>query len=217
MTDLPRRTVTAVVYGAIVLAAVGGPFEIFVLFVAAMAVLSAVELFGLRRAGFAVVLELAIVAAGLASLLYLRSASAPRPIGCGAECMWGPVLMTIVAVWAGDVVAYVVGSSVGRHKIVPRISPGKTWEGTVSGVIAAFAVVILWSRPELGPPPWSVAIAILIGPVAFGGDVLESWVKRLAGVKDSGTLLPGHGGMLDRIDSLVAAATLVAAVVAAVR
>ena len=108
------------------------------------------------------------------------------------------------------VVAYVVGSTVGRRRIVPRISPGKTWEGTIAGFVAAGVVVILWSRPGLGVPLVSALIAVLIGPAAFAGDLLESWVKRRAGVKDSGTLLPGHGGILDRIDSLVAAAPLVA-------
>lgn len=210
MSDLPRRTVTAVVYGAIVLAAVRGPSELFVLLVAVLAALAAVELLGLRQAGVADAVELVIVAVGLAALVYLRFAPAPPPLGCGADCMWGPLLMTIVAVWAADVVAYVVGSTVGRRRIVPRISPGKTWEGTLAGFVAAALVVVLWSRPGLGLPLVSALIAVLIGPAAFAGDVLESWVKRRAGVKDSGTILPGHGGVLDRIDSLVAAAPLVA-------
>ncbi len=72
-----------------------------------------------------------------------------------------PMLMTIVAVWAADVAAYAVGSTVGRRKIVPRISPGKTWEGTIAGLLSAGAVVILWSRPGLGVPASSVLLAIL--------------------------------------------------------
>ncbi len=213
MKDLPRRTLTAVVYGAVVLAAVRGPGELFVAFVVVIGAISAVELYRLRHAGIAAALEAIVLVGGAVSLLYLRFTAVPRPIGCGVDCMWGPVLMTIVAVWAGDVAAYLVGSSIGRRKIVPRISPGKTWEGTVAGIVAAGVIVILWSRPELGPPAWSVIIAVLIGPVAFAGDVLESWAKRRAGVKDSGTLLPGHGGMLDRIDSLLGAAMLVAGVI----
>lgn len=201
---------TAVVYGAIVLAAVRGPSELFVLVVVVIAALATVELVRLRPAGFVSALELLLVAAGLAALVYLRFAPAPPPLGCGSDCMWGPLLMTILAVWTADVVAYVVGSTVGRRRIVPRISPGKTWEGTIAGFVAAGVVVILWSRPGLGVPLVSALIAVLIGPAAFAGDLLESWVKRRAGVKDSGTLLPGHGGILDRIDSLVAAAPLVA-------
>lgn len=210
MKDLRRRTVTALVYGAVVLAAARGPREVFVLLVAASAALSLFELLDMRRAGLPAVVELVMVAMGLGSLLYLRFAPVPGPIGCGPDCMWGPVLMTIVAVSAADVVAYVVGSTAGRRRIVPRLSPGKTWEGTIAGIVAAGAVVVLWSRPELGPPAWSLTIAVLIGPAAFGGDLLESWVKRRAGVKDSGRLLPGHGGILDRIDSLLAAAPVVA-------
>jgi CDP-diglyceride synthetase len=210
VSDLPRRTVTAVVYGAIVLAAVRGPNELFVLLVALLAALATVELVRLRRAGFADAALLLLVAIGLAALVYLRFVSAPPPLGCGADCMWGPLLMTIVAVWAADVVAYLVGSTVGRRSIAPRISPGKTWEGTLAGFLAAGVGVVLWSRPGLGVPLVSALIAVLIGPAALAGDLLESWVKRRAGVKDSGTILPGHGGVLDRIDSLVAAAPLVA-------
>ncbi len=215
MTDLPRRTLTAFVYGAVVLAAVRGPHELFLLLIAAMAGLSLFELYGLRRAGPAAALELVVVATGLGSLVYLRfapAATAP-PLGCGVDCLFGPVLMTIVAVWGADVVAYFVGSTVGGRKIVPRLSPGKTWVGTIAGIVASGAVVVLWSRPGLGLTRSSLALAALIGPAAFGGDLLESWVKRRAGVKDSGTLLPGHGGMLDRIDSLLGAAPVVAATI----
>ena len=213
MSDLGRRTLTAVVYAVVVLVAVRGPRELFVLLVAILGALALAELVSLRRAGVAAAVELVLIVVGLGALIDLRFVDAPRPLGCGAECMWGPLLMTIVAVWAADVTAYLVGSAVGRRKIAPRISPGKTWEGTVAGVIAAGLVVILWSRPELGLPTESFVIAVLIGPVAFAGDLVESWLKRRAGVKDSGTLLPGHGGVLDRIDSLLAAAPLVAAAI----
>lgn len=208
MRDLPRRTVTGVVYGAIVLAAVLAPAEVFYVLLGVSVGLAALELAGLRRAGIVAVLELIVLAAGTAALVWLR---------INSERVFGParvpseLLMTFLAVWAADVAGYAVGSSFGRRKIVPRISPGKTWEGTIAGVVAAAAVVILWSRPFLAFPAWALPAAILIGPVAFAGDLLESWAKRRAGVKDSGTLLPGHGGILDRIDSLVAAAPVVAA------
>ncbi len=212
MSDLRRRTVTAVVYGAVVLIVALAPAEFFALGLAALVVLALAELVRLRRAGVAAALELAVVGLGVASLLFLRVVTAP-PCGTRGCGPFGPLLMTIVAVWAADVVGYMVGSRIGSRRIVPRISPGKTWEGTLAGVLAAAVVVVFWNRPFLGLPAWSVVAAVLIGPVAFGGDLLESWVKRRAGVKDSGTLLPGHGGVLDRIDSLVAAAPLVAATI----
>ena len=189
------------------LVAVVVPRELFLVLLAALAVLALIELRDLQRTGLPAALELGLVAVGIVALVYLRDQTAP-PLG-----VWGAsglLFMTLLAVWAADIGAYVVGSSIGRRKIVPRVSPGKTWEGTIAGFILAGLVVVLWNRPFAGLPLWAVVTAILIGPVAFAGDLLESWVKRRAGVKDSGTLLPGHGGVLDRIDSLVAAAPLVA-------
>lgn len=208
MSDLRRRTATALVYGAVVLVALVAPQEAFFALLGVLVAIALLELASLRRAGTAAALLLVVLAAGAVSLVLLRISSAPifGPLRVPSE-----LLMTFLAVWAADVVGYVVGSSIGRKKIVPRISPGKTWEGTLAGFLAAAAVVVLWNRPELGPPSWAVVTAVLIGPVAFAGDLLESWVKRRAGVKDSGGLLPGHGGVLDRVDSLFAAAPLVAA------
>jgi phosphatidate cytidylyltransferase len=211
--DLPRRTVTAAIYAAIVLIAVLAPREVFFVALAVVVVLALSELARLRGAGIAAALELLALGCGAASLLWLRNLTDVPGTFFSSRFGLGPLLMTILAVWAADVVGYAVGSSFGRHRIVPRISPGKTWEGTIAGFLAAAAVVILWNRPNLGIPVWSAAMAVLIGPAAFGGDLLESWVKRRAGVKDSGTLLPGHGGVLDRIDSLIAAATLVVGVI----
>lgn len=202
MGDLPRRTVTAVVYAAVVLIAVFAPPVIFAAVLAVSGVVAFAELIALRRAGFVVVVEAVLVVVGCVSLYFLRALGEPS----------APLLITIFAVWAADVAAYVVGSSFGRRKIAPAISPGKTWEGTIAGFLAAAAVVLLAVAPT-GIYLWAVLTALAIGPVAFLGDLLESWLKRRAGVKDSGTLLPGHGGVLDRIDSLVAAAPLVAALI----
>ena len=97
----------------------------------------------------------------------------------------------------------------GRRKIAPRISPGKTWEGFIGGIGAA-ALVVLGIAALFGLGRLEAAIAALLsGPVALAGDLLESWVKRRAGAKDSGRVFPGHGGMLDRIDSLLAVAAFV--------
>ena len=160
------------------------------------------ELIGLREAGAPVLVELIVLVVGLSALYFLRTLGEPAFL----------LLAIILAIWAEDVVAYLVGSRLGRHKIAPRISPGKTWEGTIAGFLAAAAVVLLWNLP-FGLHPVTFLIAVLVGPAGFAGDLLESWIKRRAGVKDSGALFPGHGGMLDRIDSLIMAAPFVAAAI----
>jgi len=197
--DLPRRTITAFVYAAVVLVAAFAPALAFAGVLVVTAGLGFAELVALRHAGLPAILEGALLIVGCVSLYFLRTLGDPS----------GSLLITILAVWAADVVAYVVGSSFGKRKIVPTLSPGKTWEGTIAGFLAAAAVVVLLMAPT-GVYVWAVLAALTIGPVAFAGDLLESWLKRRAGVKDSGTLLPGHGGVLDRIDSLLAAGPLVA-------
>ncbi len=132
----------------------------------------------------------------------------------------GPSLLVLlfVSVWAGDVAALYVGRSFGRHKL-SRISPGKTWEGTiasVAGTLLAVALLLLLAA-ELnrrgidklsypGTALRTLLLSVLLNVAAQVGDLLESALKRGAGVKDSGTLLPGHGGVLDRIDALLLAA-----------
>lgn len=197
------------------LAAAFAPPFVFTALVAVAGGIALVELWALRRAGRAAVAELALLIVGIGALAYLR-ALGDRGAAHGAAVglpVW--LLLAIGATWAADVGAYVVGSLAGRRKIAPRISPGKTWEGTFGGFgAAALAVLGIAALFGLGRPEAAVA-AVAIGPVAFAGDLLESWLKRRAGVKDSGSLFPGHGGMLDRIDSLLAVAPLVAALTAA--
>lgn len=200
MSALARRVPTAIAYGAIVLGAVLASREVFLVVLGTITALALLELFRLRSAGIAAALQLVVLGAGVVALVFLRDLAAPPFV---------PLLATIFAVWAADVAAYFVGSAIGRHKIAPRISPGKTWEGTIAGFIAAAAVVVIATAPS-GVHVWWIVTAALIGPAAFAGDLLESWVKRRAGVKDSGGILPGHGGVLDRIDSLVAASPVVA-------
>jgi len=118
--------------------------------------------------------------------------------------------LAFVPTWAADITAYFVGSSIGRRLIAPRISPKKTWEGTLAGFAAAAVVALLIATSagiKTGP---TLFVAALVGPVGFASDLFESAIKRAAGAKDSGTLLPGHGGVLDRIDSLIFVAPLVA-------
>lgn len=112
-------------------------------------------------------------------------------------------------VWSADTGAFFVGRTLGRHKLAPRISPNKTIEGAVGGVGAAMLAALLWFYlvPLPGMPLSSfILLAALTVVAAIYGDLLESVFKRIRGVKDSGKLLPGHGGILDRIDSLTAAA-----------
>jgi phosphatidate cytidylyltransferase len=198
-----------------VLAAAFAPPAVFTILVAVAGGLALTELWALRRAGVAALLELAVLVLGITALTYLRvlgDRGAAHGIAAGLP-VW--LLFAIGATWAADVGAYVVGSLAGRRKIVPRISPGKTWEGTVGGFgAAALAVLGIAALFGLARPEAAIA-AVTIGPIAFAGDLLESWTKRRAGVKDSGTLFPGHGGMLDRIDSLLAVAPLVAALTVA--
>jgi phosphatidate cytidylyltransferase len=139
------------------------------------------------------------------------------------------LLYVLLVVWAGDIFAYFVGRSVGRHLMAPRISPKKTWEGAAASLVASVAVgvALFWyaaplcttllswgliqrrdgmfslERPALIP---IFLLTVLLNVAAQLGDLVESLIKRGAAVKDSGTILPGHGGMLDRIDALLFAA-----------
>ncbi len=125
----------------------------------------------------------------------------------------GPWLIVWVfcVVWAADIGAYFSGRGFGSHKLAVLVSPGKTWEGALGGVLASGAVGTLLGseipallRLELDLTQWAFA-ALIIAVVSIFGDLFESALKRARGVKDSGALFPGHGGMLDRIDALIAA------------
>jgi phosphatidate cytidylyltransferase len=144
-----------------------------------------------------------------------------------AGAFW--LLYLLLVVWAGDIFAYFVGRSLGRHLMAPSISPKKTWEGAAASVAASLVVgILLFShalqissfllrvgliqrrdglfgleKPELWP---IILLTVVLNIAAQLGDLVESLIKRGAGVKDSGTILPGHGGMLDRIDALLFAA-----------
>ena len=119
------------------------------------------------------------------------------------------LLFTLVVVWVGDTAAYFVGRAVGRTKMAPQLSPGKTWEGAAANVIGSLAVGVIFSRWIQIDPLHMVAMGGLASVAGQAGDLLESAYKRSAGVKDSGTILPGHGGVLDRIDALILAAPAV--------
>ena len=122
-------------------------------------------------------------------------------------------LWAMALVWACDIGAYFAGRSIGGPKLAPTVSPNKTWAGLVGGVIAAG--VLGWALLRWAGLPAQLALASpVLAILAQLGDLYESALKRRAGVKDSGSLLPGHGGLLDRIDGLLPVAILVAALVA---
>ena len=123
------------------------------------------------------------------------------------------IMLLVVATKFTDMGAYIVGSLMGRHKMIPRISPKKTWEGTIGGVAFAVGGAFLcrWVMPvEMAQLTnvHAVIVGLLLGVAAVIGDLAESLIKREAGVKDSSTILPGHGGCLDMIDSLLFTAPL---------
>lgn len=118
-----------------------------------------------------------------------------------------PVLFVVLIVSATDIGAYFSGREIGGPKLAPAISPGKTWAGLCGGIIAAAIIATLCSGLASFPTsaPGAFLLGGLLAIVAQGGDLFESWLKRRAGVKDSSDLIPGHGGLLDRVDGLVAA------------
>lgn len=129
------------------------------------------------------------------------------------------LLGAMAMVWIADIAAFFVGRAVGRHKLAPQVSPGKTWEGAAGAVVAvliAGAAVFWLLRPEHVPLQWLLALLpalALLTALSIVGDLFESLLKRQAGVKDSGSLLPGHGGILDRIDSLTSTLPVVGLIV----
>jgi phosphatidate cytidylyltransferase len=143
-------------------------------------------------------LGVAWVALGLAHFLLLRDIPEHGRLA---------IFTVLLAVFADDTAAYFVGRLVGRHKLAPAISPGKTWEGFVAGVLIAVAVAFfaLYDQDFLTIPE-SVVLGAVLGFAGAAGDLFESAVKRDLKVKDSGRLLGGHGGMLDRIDAHLFAA-----------
>ncbi len=192
---------------------------------------AAVPLVVLLAAAFALVNQEALALAALAAgVVALWAASPGRPSLAGGvvyvglasvALMWlrgdgavgrANVLFIVLVVWASDVGAYAAGRWFGGPRLAPRISPGKTWAGAVGGLVLA-AVVGEWAAHVLGAgsPGRAALVAAALGVATQAGDLLESAIKRRFGVKDSGWLIPGHGGLLDRLDGLLTAAPTAAA------
>jgi phosphatidate cytidylyltransferase len=116
------------------------------------------------------------------------------------------ILFLFAVVWATDILAYFVGRAIGGPKLAPSISPGKTWSGAVGGALGGLAAGLAIAAATGWGGIWAAAVALLLAIVAQIGDLFESFVKRRNGVKDSSHIIPGHGGVMDRVDGLVAAA-----------
>lgn len=164
------------------------------------------ELFGKSLKPFQ---NLAFVALGIlyiglpfALLIWICSSPIPQLGGVGNQF----ILAILFMVWASDVFAYLLGSKIGKNKMFPRISPNKTWEGTFSGVLGAiltgYLCSLIFKYLNLPIPFW-IGMACICTLFGILGDLVESMFKRSLGIKDSGTLLPGHGGFLDRFDAFI--------------
>jgi phosphatidate cytidylyltransferase len=153
------------------------------------------------------------------SLIYVALPLATLPHIAQQENGRAELLFLLLVVWAGDIAALFIGRAIGKHKLWPSVSPNKTWEGTIGSLagslLVAFLTVIIGARiaehyataSPFPHPLWQMLLlAVVINIAAQLGDLVESALKRGAGVKDSGRLLPGHGGVLDRIDALLLAA-----------
>lgn len=211
----PLVEATAVVYG-IALAAGLAPFLFLTI------AMRRADLSSGYPAAAASVFAFAYVAIPMALLVELRQQA--------AGAIW--VIYTLLAVWAGDIFAYFVGKALGRHRMSPEISPKKTWEGAIASILASVIIGTLWFQhaPQISSallrvgligrrdgvfgleqPQWwpIIVLSAVVNIAAQLGDLVESLIKRGAGVKDSGSILPGHGGMLDRIDAMLFAVPVV--------
>jgi len=123
------------------------------------------------------------------------------------------IFFVLFTTWASDTAAFVIGKKLGRHKLAPNISPGKTWEGALGGILgASIASILFFTHTPFQLPLiyWqAIALSVLVSILGQVGDLAESLLKRNMGVKDSGKLMPGHGGILDRMDSIVFAGIVV--------
>ncbi len=201
--DLRLRVAAAAVLVPVALACIWLGGALFDALIAAVALGLCAEAWRLHRTGHG---DLVLLAAALcyvvvaaASVLWLRG---DPLVG------WANVLFLVLVVWGADIGAYVTGRLRGGPRLAPRVSPGKTWSGAVGGLLVAVAVGVTTTQIlSASANPWHAAVlAGLLALVAEGGDLLESAVKRRLNIKDTSHLIPGHGGLFDRLDAILAAA-----------
>lgn len=170
--------------------------------------------------GFAMLLSGTVIGAGVAA--HVPGASIDRVAGGilylglpALALVWlranevtgiAAVLWLLFVVWATDIFAYFAGKAWGGPRLAPAISPGKTWAGLIGGIVGAAAIGMIFAVVNTGSAAIAGAAAAVLALVAQAGDLFESWLKRRAGLKDAGDLIPGHGGVLDRLDGLLFAA-----------
>ena len=216
MSELGLRTVAGVAMILVALTAEWFGGTVFAIFVAAAATLMYYEWsrlvrgwgFGWNAAGFVYALVPAL------ALLWVRERA---EVPGGYDEGFSLVLWAFIVTWAADIGAFFAGRTFGGPKLAPSISPNKTISGLIGGVVVATLLAGIWAVQRELHWLWLV-LAPLFAFAAAGGDLFESWLKRKAGVKDSGAIIPGHGGVLDRLDGLVPVAVLTGmAVVAGVR
>ncbi|HXE61954.1 MAG TPA: phosphatidate cytidylyltransferase [Bryobacteraceae bacterium] len=164
----------------------------------------------------ALVMGVAYIFGSWKTAILLHEIDGPAYHGIAAGRYW--LMFSLVVNWIGDTGAYYVGRSFGRHKLAPRVSPGKSWEGAAASTVAGIVFGAIFLPLTIADMPvWIAALIALVANAAGQiGDLAESALKRGAGVKDSGTMLPGHGGMLDRLDSSLFAMPVVYTLVMAI-
>jgi phosphatidate cytidylyltransferase len=209
------RIVAGAAYGLVVIFSLFLFYPAWIPLLVVAGVIAYLELARLARRAFEGTARLVALVAGALYLAGGLGALAQLQFAWAGELSTVPpyfgrwALLALAVTWAADVAAYAVGTRFGRRRIAPRVSPGKTLEGTIAGLFAAALVAVAFGA-IYGLAPLGVAVvALLAGPAALAGDLLESMLKRAAGAKDSGGIIPGHGGVLDRIDSLLLVAPVV--------
>jgi len=205
-TDLPARALSAAVLVPVALACLwygGWPWLLLVALATFGMIVEWMLLCRKRPSAPLLIAGIAYILLGAAALAWLRTSG------------WESVLLVLLVVWASDIGAYLAGRLLGGPRLAPRISPGKTWSGAAGGLASALAVGLVAVSLRPGPVGHALAVAAGLSIAAQLGDLLESGMKRHFGVKDSGRLIPGHGGLLDRLDGLLAAAPVAALLAAA--
>lgn len=189
--------VAGVLLAVVLFALVAGYSAPVVLTILGLAVVAALLVGIFRGQGAWTGLGLAYAGLSALSIAFLRGSDQAGLVA---------ILFLFAVVWATDILAYFVGRAIGGPKLAPSISPGKTWSGaiggTVGGMVAGLGVAGAAQGASIG---LLVGVALFLSVVSQIGDLFESWVKRRHGVKDSGKLIPGHGGVMDRVDGLVVA------------